>query len=330
MQESREFEGLKVAELRLVLGILIRALRQCRFVLDELTNCRRDNSSHYWFLRCVSTTARSVHERSSVTPPLVTGAVLQSRISFGVTKHVPLSEVLAMASGFVHEVQTLIALGRSYPHIHQRKDGPARYRPGLAHRRVRHNWYQSHGTLWHVDNPGSDVALKRLDRVRRVLGPDKADEYIASLAHDQLDVIWDYSELSHSERKFARKYWEAFHVWIVLRPGLLKTWGGVDVLSGRIQRIVDDVEVWENDPEVKREYARLLRRAQVLARRDRGIAFMLKTYGQEPAESALTKESTAAGTSEASRYTLVAPDRIVRDRLGASRVRSLRSPLSRP
>ncbi len=184
-----------------------------------------------------------------------------------------------MASGFVHEVQTLIALGRSYPHIHQRKDEPARRQPGLAHRRVRHHWYQAHGTKWNVDDRESRVALKRLDRVRRMLGPEKADEYIASLAHDQLDVVWDYPELSASERRFVRKYWESFHVWIVLHPDYLKTWGGVDVLAGRIHRVIDGVETWEDDPEVRHEYGRLLRRAHILARCDSAIAFMLKTYG---------------------------------------------------
>lgn len=191
-----------------------------------------------------------------------------------------------MASGFVHEVQTLIALGRSYPHIHQRKDEPARRLPGLAHRRMRHRWYQSHGTKWHLDDPNSDTALKHLDRVRRVLGPDKADEYIASLAHDHLDVVWDYPELSRAERRFTRKYWEAFHVWIVLHPEFLRTWGGVDVLSGRIHRVIDGVESWGEDPEVKSEYTRLLRRAHILSRRDHGVAFMLKTYGQDSIDSA--------------------------------------------
>lgn len=73
-----------------------------------------------------------------------------------------------MASGFVHEVQTLIALGRSYPHIHQRKDEPVRRLPGLAHRRVRHHWYQAHGRKWDLDKPNSDATLK--GRIHRVLG----------------------------------------------------------------------------------------------------------------------------------------------------------------
>ncbi|MEX2271232.1 MAG: hypothetical protein WD690_07175 [Vicinamibacterales bacterium] len=105
------------------------------------------------------------------------------------------------------------------------------------------------------------------------------------MAHDRLDVVWDYPELSRAERRFARKYWEAFHVWIVFRPEVLKTWGGVDVLSGRVHRVIDGVEIWEDDPELKHEYRRLLRRAHILARCDRGIAFMLKTYGQHPTNS---------------------------------------------
>lgn len=183
-----------------------------------------------------------------------------------------------MASGFVHEVQTLIALGRCYPHIHQRKDEPAQRRPGLAHRRWRHRWYQAHGQKWNLDDPRSPAAAKRLDRVRRVLGPDRADEYTASLAHDHLDVVWDFAELSQAERRFMRKYWEAFHVWLVLQPALLKAWAGVDVLHGRIHRVIDDVETWEVDPEVNREYRRLLRRAHFLMRCDRGISAMLAEY----------------------------------------------------
>jgi hypothetical protein len=150
---------------------------------------------------------------------------------------------------------------------------------------MRHHWYQAHGTKWNIDDPNSDAALKRLDRVRRVLGPNKADEYIAWLAHDQLDVVWDYPELSRGERRFARKYWESFHVWIVLHPEFLRTWGGVDVLSGRIHRVIDTVEIWEDDREVKKEYGRLLRRARILARCDRGVAFMLKEYGQDSIDS---------------------------------------------
>jgi len=123
--------------------------------------------------------------------------------------------------------------------------------------------------------------IKRLDRVRSTLGPEKADEYIASLAHEELDAIWDYRELAPEERRFVRKYWESFHVWLVLNPALLRTWAGVDVIAGRIHRVIDGVEHWEEDAEVKADYARLIRRARFLVRVDSAIAFMLERYGQE-------------------------------------------------
>jgi hypothetical protein len=111
----------------------------------------------------------------------------------------------------------------------------------------------------------------------------RADEYIASVAHEELDAIWDYPELSCHERYATRKYWEAFHVWLVQNPEVLRTWAGVDVIAGRIQRVIDGAEIWETEPEVKVEYARLLRRARFLVRVDRDLAFMLAEYGQKPA-----------------------------------------------
>ena len=184
-----------------------------------------------------------------------------------------------MPSGFVHEVHTLVVLGRSYPNIHRRKDAPARRRPGMAHRRFRHGWYQACGRLWDIDGSVSGPAMQRLARVRRCLGAEKVDEYIASLAHEQLDAIWDYPELSREERRITRKYWESVHVWLVLNPDVLRTWAGVDVIAGRIHRVIDGVEIWEEDPEVTIDYARLLHRARLLARVDSRIAFMLARYG---------------------------------------------------
>jgi len=74
------------------------------------------------------------------------------------------------------------------------------------------------------------------------------------------DVLWDYRELSGPERRLTRNYWEAFYVWIVLNPQLLKSCGGVDVFTGRIHRVIDRVEIWEYDSGVKADYARLARR----------------------------------------------------------------------
>ena len=75
---------------------------------------------------------------------------------------------------------------------------------------------------------------------------------MAYVDHDYIDRTWD--DLSDLERK----YWEGFFTYVLFSPKILKEWAGVDVLEGKIQRIINGSEVWENCPELKREYERLL------------------------------------------------------------------------
>ncbi len=102
---------------------------------------------------------------------------------------------------------------------------------------------------------------------------------MAAVSHDYLDRIWDYEGLAREERTYTRKYWEAFHVWLVLNPDLLKDWAGVDVLSGRIHRVIDGTETWEDEPEVKSEYRTLLDRARFLLYLDKELGYFVQRFG---------------------------------------------------
>ena len=187
-----------------------------------------------------------------------------------------------MAIGLVHDVQALIAFGFTYRHIHERKDAASRHAPGLRHRRVGHGWYRAFGRRWNFADPFPDAVKQRTQRIGDARGPVRAEEYMVSVSHDYLDKIWDFDDLSREERKYTRKYWEAFHIWLVLNPEVLKNWAGVDVPGGRIHRVVDGNEVWEEAPEVKSEYKRLYDRACFVLRLDGKLQCMLEKYGGLP------------------------------------------------
>lgn len=93
------------------------------------------------------------------------------------------------------------------------------------------------------------------------------------LAHDHLDRVWD--GLSYIKRR----YWESFFTWVVLNPSILKSWAGVDVLNGRIQRIVDGQEIWEYCPELKFQYRRLRRYVRAVIAKNKRVESMIRLYG---------------------------------------------------
>ena len=184
-----------------------------------------------------------------------------------------------MARGLVHEVQLLVAFGLPYHYIHQRKDAAASRLPGLRHRRIRHGWYRSYGKLWNLDDPFADIIRERTSRTAASKDAVRAEEYMSWVAHDFLDKIWDFDGLTTEQRAYTRKWWEAFHIWLLLRPDILRDWAGVDVEAGKIQRLIDGSEVWEDEPEVIREYQRLYRRAFFLLRRDRILGRYVEENG---------------------------------------------------
>ncbi len=99
------------------------------------------------------------------------------------------------------------------------------------------------------------------------------------VSHDFVDKVWDFEGLTREERVFTRKWWFGFHIWLLFRPDLLRDWAGVDVLTGKIHRVTDGTEVWDDTPEVIPEYWRLHRRACFLLRRDRTLRTLVEMNG---------------------------------------------------
>lgn len=158
----------------------------------------------------------------------------------------------------VHATQTLLAFGRTWFDLHHAKD--SRWRAlGSRHRSVDHEWYQfGRAGGWSVDNAFPAWIRQVIAQVARERGGVEAEELEVWLFHDLADRLWD--ELDRDDRLLQ----EAFCCWLVLNPAYLLDIGQVDVISGRIHRVLDDgEEVWEYEPELVVEYRRL--RAYVAA-----------------------------------------------------------------
>ena len=177
-----------------------------------------------------------------------------------------------MAGAWVHAVIDIIAYGRPYFDFHKEKDEPSK-RHGRSHRKVRHDWYQAFGKKWTLDEPFPSCLKDEILIIRNVDGPDKAEQKMAYMDHDYIDRIWD--GLSCSERK----YREAFFIRITLNPKILKEWAGVDVLEGKIHRVINGCEVWEDCPELKSEYRRLRNYVQTVKDNDGTLQRMIEHYG---------------------------------------------------
>jgi hypothetical protein len=158
-----------------------------------------------------------------------------------------------VAAGFIHQTIDLVAYGRTYAHVHHKKDAAAQMIPGIRHRTVEHEWYQRFGRDWDFTQPYPQAARDLIEKMRRTCGPDVAEERMSSDSHDLIDRTWD--EVSREQRL----YWEGFFDWLLYHPEVLEHWAGVDVIGGRIKRVVNGNEIWEDAPEVIGEYKRLRR-----------------------------------------------------------------------
>lgn len=158
-----------------------------------------------------------------------------------------------MAAGWIHQTIDLIAYGRTYAHVHRKKDSASQQIPGIAHRAVGHEWYQHFGRDWDFTQPYPQAARELIQKIGRTCGPDAAEERMSSDSHDLIDRRWD--GLSKDERL----YWEGFFAWLVYHPEILFHWAEVDVVRGRIRRMVKGNEIWEDAPEIVEEYKRLRR-----------------------------------------------------------------------
>jgi hypothetical protein len=173
-------------------------------------------------------------------------------------------------------VLSLIIFGLPYDEVHARKDSFSQLAPGIIHRKVRHRKYQAYQKTWNMEAPFSHEENRSIRRVLAWKGADIAEKYMASLSHDVQDRVWDYPEISAVERAAVRLYWEAFCVWLVLNPDLLKSWAGVDVISGQVCRTVDGISIWQQEPTLIGAYAVLFNRANFLLRRKTGLRELYK------------------------------------------------------
>jgi hypothetical protein len=184
-----------------------------------------------------------------------------------------------MPNRLVHEVHALIAFGRPYGDVHRKKDAFSQRAPGIKHRKVKHRKYQSFGTSWHLGNSFSSRERQYIERIARWKSPEIAEQFMVSMSHDVEDKIWDFDGISRDQRSAVREYWEAFCAWLVLNPKILKAWAGVDVVAGRIQREVDGVELWEDEPALVGEYAALYKRVCFLLARNKRLRETVEQYG---------------------------------------------------
>jgi hypothetical protein len=184
-----------------------------------------------------------------------------------------------MPSGLFHAIHSMIVFGRPHDHIHRKKDAAARRIPGLRHRRIRHGWYRAFGRQWDLSNPFPDIVARRTERFGDLRGPERAEEFQVAIAHDHLDRVWDYEDRTPGERSAVRKYWEGFFVWLLLNPTFLRNWAGVDVLTGRIERLIDGKAVWEEAPEIRDDHEQLCKRAYFLLRVDKNLRQRVEESG---------------------------------------------------
>jgi hypothetical protein len=151
------------------------------------------------------------------------------------------------------------------------KDEHAQRLPGLRHREFGHPWYQRFGECWTFYEPFRPLHREEIRAVGEHFGLEAAEERMASDGHDLVDRTWD------GLAKPERNYWEGFIVWLLYRPDLLESWAGVDVLRGRVSRMIAGELVWQDSPETVKEYRDLRRRVSKNHKHRLGAA--LKNYG---------------------------------------------------
>src|SRR5262249_51865129 len=143
---------------------------------------------------------------------------------------------------------------------------------GSAHRKIDHDWYWEFERSWSFDNPLPQLVSDRISSIKATRGPIAAEEEQVRLSHDSLDRTWDVLS------KERRKYWEAFFIWLLFNPDLLRSWAGVDVLKGEILRRENGQDKWHSCPSVRDEYKRLRAYADAVKGKDPELRRMLKLF----------------------------------------------------
>jgi hypothetical protein len=68
---------------------------------------------------------------------------------------------------------------------------------------------------------------------------------------------------------------------VLFSPDIFKDWAGVDVLNGKIQRVIKGCEVWESCPGLKSEYKRLYNYVKVVVKNDKILQNMWERYAED-------------------------------------------------
>ncbi|MCH8273732.1 MAG: hypothetical protein IH851_02995 [Armatimonadetes bacterium] len=177
-----------------------------------------------------------------------------------------------MPSGWVHAVIDFLVFGRSYFDMHKEKD-KAHETLGPMHRIRDHPWYQEFGNSWSLADPFPQWLREFMRQRRELEGDETAERQQACVVHDYLDRIWD--DLGDAERE----YWEGFFAWVLFQPDVLRAKFGVDVLKGRIQRVIDGEEIWEECPLLTAEYERLRTYVGAVKRNSETLRNVVDRYG---------------------------------------------------
>jgi hypothetical protein len=160
-----------------------------------------------------------------------------------------------MPAGWVHATYDLMTFGRTYVDVHREKDAASR-ELGSDHRKVNHEWYQLHDREWPLENPFPQAMREFFEHLERsVLRADEVEAQQAWVGHDVLDKAWDTFGETERLRVMAHCYW------LVNCPEVLKRAYGVDVVNGKIDRVIDGQERWEEEPAVVEEYRDLKKSA---------------------------------------------------------------------
>jgi hypothetical protein len=176
-----------------------------------------------------------------------------------------------MPNGWVHATIDLLVFGRSYFDLHQKKD-KEHQTLGPDHRIIDHDWYQGFGKFWTFSEPFPGWLKQYTQTLRDTVGEVRAEEEQSSVTHEYIDRIWD--DLLTQQRR----YWESFFMWVLLHPDVLRDRFGVDVLNGKIHRVIEGQEIWEDCPDVKVEYKRLRRYVAVVRSNSQTLQDMLERY----------------------------------------------------
>ncbi len=160
-----------------------------------------------------------------------------------------------MPAGWVHATYDLMTFGRTYVDVHWEKDAASKVL-GIEHRDVNHEWYTLCGREWTLENPFPPAMHDFFEHLERsALRDDEAEALQAWAAHDVLDRVWD--SLGDQQRMRI----EALCYWLLNSPDVLERAYGVDVVNGRIQRVIDGQERWDDVPAVHEEYQTLMANA---------------------------------------------------------------------